>query len=62
MSTAVLVLTSGAHEQVTEGALRAGNHVFSEKPLCLTVEGAERLHTLASARGLALQDRLHEAS
>ncbi len=60
---AVLVLTSGAHEQVTEGALRAEKHVFSEKPLCLTVEGAERLHTLASARGLALQIgymKLHE--
>ena len=60
---AVLVLTSGAHEQVTEGALRAGKHVFSEKPLCLTVKGAKRLHTLASARGLALQIgymKLHE--
>lgn len=60
---AVLLLTSGAHEQLTEGALRAGNHVFSEKPLCLTVEGAERLHTLASRLGLALQIgymKLHE--
>ncbi len=37
---AVLLLTSGAHEQVTEGALRAGKHVFAEKPLCLTVGGA----------------------
>ena len=60
---AVLVLTTGAHEQVTEGALRAGNHVFAEKPLCLTVEGAERLHGLASDRGLVLQVgymKLHE--
>ncbi|MCQ3803369.1 MAG: Gfo/Idh/MocA family oxidoreductase [bacterium] len=60
---AVLLLTSGAHEQLTDGALRAGKHVFSEKPLCLTVEGAERLHTLASKRGLALQVgymKLHE--
>lgn len=60
---AVLVLTSGAHEQVTEGALSAGRHVFAEKPLCLTVEGAERLHALASTRLLALQVgymKLHE--
>lgn len=60
---AVLLLTSGAHEQLVEGALRAGKHVFSEKPLCLTMEGATRLHTLASTRGLALQVgymKLHE--
>lgn len=60
---AVLILTSGAHEQVTEGALLAGRHVFSEKPLCLTVEGAERLHNLASSRRLTLQIgymKLHE--
>ena len=60
---AVLVLTSGAHEQVTEGALSAGKHVFAEKPLCLTVEGAQRLSALASTRRLALQVgymKLHE--
>ena len=60
---AVLVLTTGAHEQVTEGALAAGNHVFAEKPLCLTVEGARRLHGLATDRGLVLQVgymKLHE--
>lgn len=60
---AVMLLTSGAHEQFTDGALRAGKHVFSEKPLCLTVDAAERLHTLASGLGLALQIgymKLHE--
>ncbi len=60
---AVVVLTSGAHEQVTECALQAGKHVFAEKPLCLTVAGAERLGALASTRGLALQVgymKLHE--
>ena len=60
---AVLVLTTGSHEEIAEGVLRAGRHVFAEKPLCLTVEGAERLHDLASARGLALQVgymKLHE--
>lgn len=60
---AVLVLTSGAHEQISEGAIEAGKHVFAEKPLCLTVEGARRLHALATGRGLALQVgymKLHE--
>ena len=59
----VLILTTGSHEQISEGALRAGRHVFAEKPLCLTVEGAERLNTLACTRGLALQVgymKLHE--
>lgn len=59
----VLILTSGSHERIAEGALRAGRHVFAEKPLCLTVEGAERLHDLASGGGLALQVgymKLHE--
>ncbi|MDE0121353.1 MAG: Gfo/Idh/MocA family oxidoreductase [bacterium] len=60
---AVLILTSGAHEQISEGALKAGKHVFAEKPLCLTVEGALRLHALAADKGLALQVgymKLHE--
>ena len=59
----VLVLTTGSHEQIAEGALRAGRHVFAEKPLCLTVEAAERLHGMASHRDLALQVgymKLHE--
>ncbi|MXX46585.1 MAG: Gfo/Idh/MocA family oxidoreductase [Acidimicrobiia bacterium] len=60
---AVLVLTSGAHEQISQGALEAGKHVFAEKPLCLTAEGAERLHALATEKGLVLQVgymKLHE--
>ena len=60
---AVLDLTSGAHEQVTEGALSAGKHVLAEKPLCLTVQGAQRLQSIASTRGLVLQVgymKLHE--
>ena len=59
----VLVLTTGSHERIAEGALRAGRHVFAEKPLCLTVEGAERLHRMASGSGLVLQVgymKLHE--
>ena len=60
---AVLILTSGAHEQISEGALKAGKHVFAEKPLCLTVEGARRLHSLTTEKGLVLQVgymKLHE--
>lgn len=60
---AVLLLTPGAHQQMTEGALLAGKHVFSEKPLSLTVAGAKYLSGLADRTGLVLQVgymKLHE--
>lgn len=52
---AVLFLTPGAHEVMTETALLAGKHVFAEKPLCLTVAAATRLNALARERGRVLQ-------
>lgn len=52
---AVLLLTPGGHEVMTEAALVAGKHVFAEKPLCLTVAAATRLNALARDRGLVLQ-------
>jgi len=52
---AVLLLTPGGHEVMTEAALLAGKHVFAEKPLCLTVAAATRLNALARDRGLVLQ-------
>jgi predicted dehydrogenase len=40
----VLNLTNPvAHEDVTLAALRAGKHVFSEKPLAMTLDGADRI-------------------
>ncbi len=52
---AVLLLTPGAHQRMAEEALSAGRHVFSEKPLSLTVAGAERLAALAEETGRSLQ-------
>ncbi|MCY4650808.1 MAG: Gfo/Idh/MocA family oxidoreductase [bacterium] len=52
---AVLLLTPGAHQQMTEEALGAGKHVFSEKPLSLTVAGAEHLAALADRTDRVLQ-------
>lgn len=60
---AVLLLTPGAHQQMSEGALLAGKHVFSEKPLSLTVAGAKYLSGLADRTDLVLQVgymKLHE--
>lgn len=60
---AVLLLTPGAHQRMAEGAISAGKHVFSEKPLSLTVAGANRLASLAEKSDRALQVgymKLHE--
>jgi alcohol dehydrogenase (NADP+) len=51
----VLNLTSHeAHAAVTDRALRAGRHVWSEKPLALDADAARELVALAERRGLAL--------
>jgi predicted dehydrogenase len=41
-----------AHFAVTRAILEAGKHAYSEKPLTLTLDEAEELRTLATARGL----------
>ena len=52
---AVVVDTATAdHDAVIATALDAGKHVFTEKVLAVTAEGAERLAALALHRGLAL--------
>jgi predicted dehydrogenase len=43
-----------AHYEVTKGALEAGRHVYSEKPLALRSDEARELVELAAARGLRL--------
>ncbi len=51
----VVNLTShAAHAPVTERCLAAGRHVFSEKPLALDPDRADRLVETATERGLAL--------
>jgi predicted dehydrogenase len=52
---AVLNLTPpGAHVAVTRGALEAGKHVYSEKPLAPAAAEASELVAEAARRGLAL--------
>ena len=52
---AVLNLTPlQLHAAVTEAAIEAGKHVYSEKPLALTAAEARRLGDLARRRGLIL--------
>ena len=45
---AVMILTSGSHAPVAVAAAQAGLHVFTEKPMCLSV--AEGREMLAAAR------------
>ncbi len=41
---------NGTHYAITKAALEAGLHVVCEKPLCFTLEEAESLRALATAR------------
>ncbi len=51
----VLNLTNPAsHHQVNRACLEAGHHVYSEKPLALSMSQALELHELATDRGLLL--------
>jgi len=43
-----------AHFPVTKAALEAGKHVYSEKPLVLTLEQGEMLRALGKSKGLAV--------
>jgi predicted dehydrogenase len=51
----VLNLTpASVHAEVTRAALEAGKHVYSEKPLAMTLAEGEELERLARDRGLQL--------
>jgi predicted dehydrogenase len=52
---AVLLLTPGAHAEIALAALRAGKHVFAEKPLCVTQAEATELASAAATAGRILQ-------
>ena len=42
------------HYPISKQALEAGKHVYSEKPLCVTLEQAEELIKLAESKGLQI--------
>jgi predicted dehydrogenase len=48
----VNLTTPNAHFEVSHAALTAGKHVFSEKPLCVSVDDGRRLVAEADRRGL----------
>lgn len=51
----VLNLTNPhAHFDTSRACLQAGRHVYSEKPLAMTLEQAKELHALAGEKGLML--------
>lgn len=52
---AVMILTPGSHGETAAAALRAGKHVFSEKPLAHSRAEIAELTVLAQERGLVLQ-------
>jgi predicted dehydrogenase len=52
---AVLLATTGSHGPLASAALRAGKHVLSEKPLCLTVREAMELEAQAARSDRVLQ-------
>src|SRR5207244_8178608 len=52
---AVLNLTPAQlHEEVNAGAIGAGKHIYSEKPLAMTADDARGLGGRAAERGLVL--------
>lgn len=50
----VNLTNSESHFEVTKACLEAGRHVYSEKPIAMTVEEAEGLVEFAKAKGLYL--------
>jgi len=51
---AVLILTSGSHAPVAIAAARAGLHVFTEKPMCLSVAEGEAMVAAAAEADVRL--------
>jgi inositol 2-dehydrogenase len=54
--TAVEICTAtDTHPEVIEAAARAGKHIFCEKPIALTLDGADRAVAAAEEAGVLLQ-------
>ncbi len=53
--TSIVISTPAlSHQELARKALLAGKHVYVEKPLARTIEGAQELIDLADSRGLVL--------
>ena len=50
----IVAVPTGLHEPVGLQCVEAGVHAIIEKPICATVEGAERLNAAAEAKGVHL--------
>jgi len=55
VDAAVVAVPTLAHAEVATRLMEAGRHVLIEKPITATLEDAERLVSIASARGVILQ-------
>lgn len=51
---AVLVLTSGSHAPIAVAAAEAGKHVFTEEPMCLSVDEGKAMVIAAAGAGVTL--------
>lgn len=51
---AVLVLTSGSHAAIAIAAAEAGLHVFTEKPMCFSVDEGKAMVAAAEEAGITL--------
>lgn len=51
---AVLVLTSGSHAAIGIAAAEAGRHVFTEKPMCFSVDEGKAMVAAAEEAGVTL--------
>jgi len=51
---AVMILTGGSHAEPAITAARAGKHIFVEKPLCYTLDEADRIAEAIQAAGVQL--------
>jgi predicted dehydrogenase len=51
---AVMVLTPGSHAPIAVAAAQAGQHVFVEKPMCITLEEGREMQDAAAAAGVVL--------
>jgi predicted dehydrogenase len=51
---AVMVLTPGSHAPIAIAAAQAGQHVFVEKPMCITAEEGHEMLDAAAAAGVVL--------